>query len=90
MARKAPALADAFSQANPPAATTSGPVPAGDERAAPQPPSRRGRRAVTIYVDPAAHQQLRMLGIELEQSTQKLVTDGINAVFERHGKPPIA
>ena len=88
MARKAPALADAFSQANPPAATTSAPATA--DRTAPQPPSRRGRRAVTIYVDPAAHQQLRMLGIELEQSTQALVTEGINAVFERHGKPPIA
>ena len=90
MARKAPALADAFSQANPSAATTSAPAAAGDDHAAPQPPSRRGRRAITIYVDPAAHQQLRILGIELEQSTQKLVTEGINAVFERHGKPPIA
>ena len=51
--------------------------------AAPLPPRRR---AITIYVDPAAHQQLRMLGIELEQSPQALVAEGINAVFEGHGK----
>ena len=31
-----------------------------------------------------------MLGIELDQTTQALVTEGINAVFERYGKPPIA
>ena len=33
---------------------------------------------------------MRVLGIELDQSTQALVTEGINAVFERHGKPPVA
>ena len=40
------------------------------------------------FPPPAAYQQLRMLGVE--QSTQALVTEGINAVFERHGKPLIA
>ena len=85
MAKKAPGLADAFAAGQGASATTT-----AASEGAQQPPSRRGRRAVTIYVDPAAHQQLRMLGVELEQSTQALVTEGINAIFERHGKPPIA
>ena len=29
-----------------------------------------------------------MLGIELEQSTQALVTEAINAVFQHHGTTP--
>ena len=88
MARKTPALADAFSEASALAATKIAP---GDSAvAAKQPPSRRGRRAITFYVDPAAHQQLRILGIEAGESTQTLMTEAVNALFQRRGKPPIA
>ena len=88
MARKTPALADAFAEAQAPAATKTAPDETAD--AANQPPSRRGRRAITFYVDPAAHQQLRILGIEAGESTQALMTEAVNALFERRGKPPIA
>ena len=88
MARKTPALADAFAEAPAPAATKPSPNDTVD--VGKQPPSRRGRRAITFYVDPAAHQQLRMLGIEVGESTQALMTEAVNALFERRGKPPIA
>ena len=54
------------------------------------PPSRRGRRAVTIYLDPEAHTQLKIVALEQGSSAQALVTEAINNLFEHYGKPRIA
>ena len=86
MARKT-GLADAFAQTR----ATGGPEPAPEATDDPNtPPSRRGRRAVTIYVDPAAHRQLRLISLDSGQSAQALLTGALNDLFERHGKPRIA
>ena len=53
-------------------------------------PSRRGRKALTVYLDPAAHRQLRVLGLEKERSGQDFVIEALNDLFQKHGKPPIA
>ena len=77
-------LADALKA--PPPDTTS-----GDERAdAGRSPSRRGRKAVTIYLDTAAHRQLRLLAVEQGRSGQDLVVEAINDLFGKHGKARIA
>ena len=70
----------------------SPPAPAA---AAPEPrahraPSRRGRKAVTIYLDTAAHRQLRMLGLETDRSGQDLLVEALNDLFQKHGKARIA
>ena len=53
-------------------------------------PSRRGRKAVTIYLDAAAHRQLRLLAMEQDRSGQDLVVEAINDLFGKHGKARIA
>ena len=45
---------------------------------------------MTIYLDTAAHRQLRMLAIEQSGSVQDLMTEATNDLFQKHGKPRIA
>ena len=52
---------------------------------APQrPPSREGKRVLSIYLKPEAWKQLRLLAVQLESSTQALGEDAINLLFEKH------
>ena len=53
-------------------------------------PSRRGRRAVTVYLDAAAHRQLRLLAVEQGRSGQDLAVEAINDLFGKYGKARIA
>lgn len=53
-------------------------------------PSRSGLRAVTCYVKPEAHKQLRMLGLEKGASVQDLMTEALNDLFRKHGRTLIA
>ena len=56
-------LSDALKPRQP----TPAPTAAEPEPHAQRAPSRRGRKAVTIYLDTAAHRQLRMLGLETDR-----------------------
>jgi hypothetical protein len=49
-----------------------------------RPPSREGKRVLSIYLKPEAWKQLRMLSVNLEQPTQALGEDAINLLFEKH------
>lgn len=53
-------------------------------------PSRTGQRAVTLYVKPEAHKQLRLLGLEKGASVQDLMTEALNDLFRKHGRSLIA
>ena len=79
-------LADALKPRQPAPAPTS----AEPEPHAHRAPSRRGRKAVTIYLDTAAHRQLRMLGLETDRSGQDLLVEAVNDLFQKHGKARIA
>jgi Antitoxin-like ribbon-helix-helix len=48
------------------------------------PPSRAGKRVLSIYLTPEAWKQLRMLAIDTQQSTQTLGEDAVNLLFEKH------
>jgi hypothetical protein len=48
------------------------------------PPSRAGKRALTVYLDPVAWRQLRDLALDLETSTQALGIEAVNLLFEKH------
>ena len=84
MATKHTRLTEVFAAAPPPAA------PAAAQDRPGVPPSRRGKRAATVYLDAAAHHQLRAIALETGQSTQALLTDAVNDLFQRHDKPRIA
>lgn len=62
------------------------PLPAvsTEPRHAKLPPSRAGKRALTIYLDPLAWRQLRELALDLETSTQALGLEAVNLLFEKH------
>jgi len=49
-----------------------------------RPPSREGKRVLSIYLPPEAWKQLRLLSLNLETSTQALGEEAINLLFEKH------
>ena len=49
-----------------------------------RPPSREGKRILSIYLKPEAWRQLRMLSVNLESPTQALGEEAINLLFEKH------
>ena len=55
-----------------------------------QSPSRVGKKPVTVYYGKEAHLQLKILAAEMETTLQELHEDALNALFVKHGKPPIA
>ena len=71
------------------ALNTVGSPPTRSESAAP-PPSRRGRKAVTVYLDAAAHRQLRLLALEQNRSGQDLLLEAVDDLFSKHGKARLA
>jgi hypothetical protein len=54
------------------------------------PPSRRGKVTFAIHVLPSVRAQMKSLAAERGTTVQALVEDGINMVFEKYGKTPIA
>ena len=55
-----------------------------------QSPSRVGKKPVTVYYGKEAHLQLKILAAENDTTIQELHEEALNALFEKHGKPPIA
>ena len=55
-----------------------------------QSPSRVGKKPVTVYYRKEAHLQLKILAAEQDTTIQELHQDALNALFVKHGKPPIA
>ena len=49
-----------------------------------RPPSREGKRVLSIYLRPEAWKQLRLLSIQLESPNQALGEEAINLLFEKH------
>ena len=45
---------------------------------------------MTIYLDTAAHRQLRMLALEQSRFVQDLMTEATNDLFQKLGKARIA
>lgn len=49
-----------------------------------RPPSREGKRVLSVYLPPEAWKQLRMLSLNLDSSTQALGEEAVNLLFEKH------
>lgn len=54
------------------------------------PPSRQGKKTIAGHFDPAVSRQLRAIGLENDRTVQDLLSEALNGLFEKHGKPPIA
>lgn len=50
-----------------------------------RPPSRAGKRVLSIYLDPIAWKQIRQLALDIDTSTQALGEEAINLLFAKHG-----
>jgi hypothetical protein len=52
--------------------------------------TRAGKKKVTASLDPAAHKQLRQLGLDQDMTTEALLIEAINDLFKKYAKRPIA
>jgi len=53
-------------------------------------PSRRGKKTIAGFFDPAASRQLKQIALEEGSSVQELLREAINDLFEKRGKSRIA
>ena len=53
-------------------------------------PARHGKKMIAGYFDPAVSRQVKEIGLIHDMSTQALLREALNDLFEKHGKPPIA
>ena len=58
---------------------------AADSATTKRPPSRAGKRVLSIYLDPLAWKQLRQLALDSDTSTQALGEEAVNLLFAKHG-----
>ena len=74
--------------APPPSETASLPAAAPSSRTVQR--SRIGKVSIGVWVDPAVRKQLAQLALDTDKDQGDLVAEGLNLLFERYGKPPIA
>lgn len=77
-------LQDAFTSQAEPTAPAPAPQPAAHAR---RPPSRRGLKALTVWVDPAVHQQVRMMALEQNRSAEDMLREAVADLFQKYGRP---
>ncbi|MEA2775273.1 MAG: Antitoxin-like ribbon-helix-helix [Acetobacteraceae bacterium] len=57
----------------------------------PEPTASSGTlRTLTLRLPEMVHDQLREMAFTSRRSQHSLLMEGLNMLFERHGKPPIA
>ena len=85
-----------FGSRSAPAAKPAEPAPAPELAARPEgrrypvAKTREGKRVATVYLEPEALDQLKMLAIKERTTVQALLVEGVNAVFEVRGMSRIA
>jgi hypothetical protein len=47
-------------------------------------------RTLTLRLPPVVHDQLREIAYTSRRSQHSLIMEGLNLLFEQHGKPPLA
>ena len=55
-----------------------------------QSPSRQGKKVIAGFFPPEVRKQFHQIALDQEATTQALLTEALNLLFEKHGKPPIA
>ena len=52
--------------------------------------ARNGKKTLIAYVDPAVVRELKRLAADIDRTQQDLIIEGLNEVFIKHGRKPIA
>lgn len=52
-------------------------------------PSRRGKKGMTLYLDPGLHRMLKQLALDKDTSVQALLITGVHLILGKHGRNPI-
>lgn len=52
--------------------------------------TKRGKHLISGMFEPAAYRQFGVLAAELGLDKRELLREGLNDLFTKHGKPPIA
>ena len=55
-----------------------------------KPTAKAKKKHIGGYFPPDVYQQMKILCAETGMTTQEILTEGLNAVFRMHDKPPIA
>ena len=55
-----------------------------------RPPSRDGKAAITVFLEPEVRHQLKILAAERKTTVQELMARALNALFAEFGKGEIA
>ena len=55
-----------------------------------RPPSRKGKKIISGYFDPAVARQLKQLALDQDSTVQALLSEALNDLFEKYQKKPIA
>jgi hypothetical protein len=55
-----------------------------------RPPSRVGRKGVAFWIPPDAAKQLRLIAAEEDRTTQSLMEEALNLLFQNRGKYRLA
>ena len=50
------------------------------------PPSRRGKKAVTVYFEPETVRRLKLIGLEDDKSLQEMMTEAVQTYLAKHSK----
>jgi hypothetical protein len=82
---KRPALKSALQ-----AAAGGGRKPAAANEAAGRTPARVGKRQIAAFFEPEVGRALKLLAAEGDTTVQALLSEALNDLFAKHGKPPIA
>ncbi|MHC5828832.1 MAG: ribbon-helix-helix domain-containing protein [Nostoc sp.] len=53
-------------------------------------PSRRGKRAIIGHFDPVVCKQFKQIALDQDKSSQALLAEALNLLFQSYGKKPIA
>lgn len=53
-------------------------------------PSRRGKRAIGGHFDPVVCKQFKQIALDQDKSSQALLAEALNLLFQSYGKKPIA
>ena len=77
-------LQEAFTSQAKPTALDPAPQP---ETHARRPPSRRGLKALTVWVDPAVHQQVRMMALVQNRSAEDMLREAVADLFQKYRQP---
>ena len=52
--------------------------------------SRVGKVSIGVWVDPTVRRQLAQIALDTDKDQADLIVEGLNLMFERYGKSPIA